>query len=82
MADNEGIPHYCGDCGTAQGTMFAKDGYVLSNRFCWGCGAEIWENPRARTWAQIVDLAVVAFEWTAAGFFIITCIVMLVSWLR
>ena len=82
MKDSGNIPNYCGDCGRAQGTMFAKDGYVLSNRFCLGCGAEIGEKPRALIWAQIVDLAVVACEWAAVGFFIITCIVMLISWLQ
>ena len=82
MKDSRNIPNYCGDCGTAQGTMFAKDGYVLSNRICLGCGAEIGESPRSLVLSKILDAAARIMRWGAVVFLVITCVRLLHSWLQ
>ena len=82
MKDIGNIPNYCGDCGVAQGAMFAKDGYVVSNRFCVECGAQIGENPRFLVLSKILDAAARIMELGAVVFLVITCVRLLHSWLQ
>ena len=80
MRGNGGSANYCGNCGTAQETYVSKDGYVRADKFCMGCGVQLWGEPEDGPLAKIFNTVVSILQWGAVGFLIVAGLELLISW--